>query len=150
MSLKIDGVRGFDDGSCAAVAAGLDRLEEVALIGTQVGDAGLAALAAGVRETLASIRLDSANLPVSKDRVGDVGVAALARVAGRNTDGRVLHTVSFERYTEWRRSRFSARWRAGRDARRLSLAGREACRIWRRWRWPTAPRAPVFESQRMW
>ena len=52
-----------------------------------------------MRETLASIRLDSANLPVSKDSVGDVGVAALARVAGRNTDGRVLHTVSFERYT---------------------------------------------------
>ncbi len=126
VSLKIDGVRGFDDGSCAAVAAGLDRLEEVSLIGTKVGDAGLAALAAGVRETLASIRLDSANLPVSKDRVGDVGVAALARVAGRNTDGRVLHTVSFERYTRiGDEAVLALAGGLGATLERLSLAGCE-------------------------
>ena len=98
VSLTIDGVRGFDDGACTAVAAGLDRLEEVCLVGTKVGDAGLAALAAGLRETLTKVRLDSANLPDSKDLIGDVGVSALSRVCGRSLEERILHTVSVERY----------------------------------------------------
>jgi hypothetical protein len=101
-------------------------LEEVSLIGTKVGDAGLAALAAGVRETLSTIRLDSANLPDSKDRVGDVGVAALARVAGRNTDGRVLHTVAFERYTRiGDEAVLALAGGLGATLERLSLAGCE-------------------------
>ena len=76
--LIVVGARGFDDGAAAAVAAGCEALEVVHFKGTRVGDAGVAALAAGLRSTLRDLGVASSTAATS--RLGDVGVAALARV----------------------------------------------------------------------
>lgn len=77
--LRVDGCRGFDDGAAAAVSAACGILEEVRFRGTRVGDAGVAALAAGIRRTLKKLTVDASGPADARRRLGDVGVAALAR-----------------------------------------------------------------------
>ncbi|KAJ1453653.1 hypothetical protein M885DRAFT_618850 [Pelagophyceae sp. CCMP2097] len=113
---KVVDVGGFDDGAAAAVAAGCEVLQSVVLRGTGVGDAGVAALAAGLRCTLRHLVVaDTRRRPVVSDTVayaahqngtgprpslGDVGVAALARVCAPNASNPrrgTLTTLAFER-----------------------------------------------------
>ncbi|KAH8073686.1 hypothetical protein JL721_2995 [Aureococcus anophagefferens] len=83
-TLAVVRARGFDDGAAAAVAAGCEVLSSVRLDGTRVGDAGVAALAAGLRSTLGRSRSSRCG---AASHLGDVGVAAVARVCAPRAPG---------------------------------------------------------------
>ena len=83
-ALVVVRARGFDDGAAAAVAAGCEVLSSVRLDGTRVGDAGVAALAAGLRSTLATLAVVARG---AASHLGDVGVAAVARVCAPRAPG---------------------------------------------------------------